>query len=261
MNKFILYEHVSPNGKRYIGITSKKANKRWERGSGYKTNTYFYNAIQKYGWDNFEHNILKTDLSKEEACKLEREYISKYKSNQFQYGYNRSMGGEMEVGWHYNEEQKVKISEATKKAMQDPEIRKKCSKGRLGKPAYNKGKHISEETKEKLRQVNLGNKNPNYGKKRKPLTNEQKQKIRESVKKAMNTLEVKKKISEGVKKSKEGKIQYNKGKKTSKEIKEKISESTKKAMQDPEIRERFLQANREACKRRKERNRLNKEMI
>ena len=223
--------------------------------SGYKTNKHFYNAIQKYGWDNFEHNILKTSLSKSEACKLERYYISKYRSNQYKYGYNRSQGGEMEIGWHYSDEEKEKISKATKKAMQDPEIRKKCSKGRLGKPAYNKGKHLSEETKEKIRQANLGSNNPNYGRKRKPLTEEQKQKIREATKKAMSRPDIKEKQLENTRKVNCNRTSYNKGKHLSEETKKRISENTKKAMNDPIIREKFLQANKEAGKRRKDKNR------
>ena len=56
--------HVSPSKKYYIGITSQAVNKRWKNGKGYKSSPYFYNAIQKYGWNNFEHNILFTDLKK-----------------------------------------------------------------------------------------------------------------------------------------------------------------------------------------------------
>ena len=38
--KFCVYEHVFPNGKRYIGITSKKPEARWENGSGYSKELY-----------------------------------------------------------------------------------------------------------------------------------------------------------------------------------------------------------------------------
>ena len=67
--KFCVYEHIFPNCKRYIGITSKKPMVRWENGKGYtkEHQSAMYYAIQKYGWDNIQHNILFTDLTKQEA--------------------------------------------------------------------------------------------------------------------------------------------------------------------------------------------------
>lgn len=79
--KFIVYEHVNLfNNKRYIGITSQIPEVRWQRGSGYRENTTFFRAIKKYGWDNFEHNILYEGLSNREALEIESTLIKKYKS-------------------------------------------------------------------------------------------------------------------------------------------------------------------------------------
>lgn len=79
--KFIVYEHVNLfNNKRYIGITSQIPEVRWQRGSGYRENTIFFRAIKKYGWDNFEHNILYEGLSNREALEIESTLIKKYKS-------------------------------------------------------------------------------------------------------------------------------------------------------------------------------------
>ena len=63
--KFCVYRHIFPNGKSYIGITSKKPNQRWENGKGYsKTGqNAIYNAIKKYGWDNIKHEILFDNLT------------------------------------------------------------------------------------------------------------------------------------------------------------------------------------------------------
>lgn len=91
---YLVYKHTSPNGKVYIGITRKNPIKRWNNGNGYKQNTHFYNAISKYGWNNIKHEILFDNLTKEEACKKEIELIAEYKSNDPNYGYNRSSGGE-----------------------------------------------------------------------------------------------------------------------------------------------------------------------
>ena len=38
--------HIFPNGKRYIGITSRKPTERWHNGKGYKKQ-FVYKAIKK----------------------------------------------------------------------------------------------------------------------------------------------------------------------------------------------------------------------
>lgn len=124
MDKFFcVYMHISPSQKRYIGLTSKPPKKRWDNGWGYKENNYFMNAIRKYGWKNFDHIIICTGLSKEQASWLEKELISKYKSNIPQYGYNISAGG-FGGGHPTSEETKQKISKA-KKGRPCPEHQKK----------------------------------------------------------------------------------------------------------------------------------------
>ena len=81
------------NNKKYIGITYQKPSLRWRsRGQGYRTCTYFYNAIKKYGWDNFEHKILLENLTEEEAEKKEIELI-KFYGTQVPNGYNIDAGG------------------------------------------------------------------------------------------------------------------------------------------------------------------------
>lgn len=69
-----VYKHTNKiNGKSYIGITSRKPEQRWGKnginyGSVNKTHGCFYDAILKYGWDNFTHDILVEGLSYDEAC-------------------------------------------------------------------------------------------------------------------------------------------------------------------------------------------------
>lgn len=99
MNKpYVLYEHKNKvNGKLYIGIT-KDVSQRWSyNGIYYKPDkgrqSAFWNAIKKYGWDAFEHKILIKNLSFEEACYLEKEYIKKYHTSSKKNGYNISPGG------------------------------------------------------------------------------------------------------------------------------------------------------------------------
>lgn len=94
MKTYLIYKHTNKiNGKCYIGQTCQNPEKRWcKHGSGYKKKQKkFWNAIEKYGWDNFTHDILYTGLTLEEANKLERELIKKY--NSIANGYNISEGG------------------------------------------------------------------------------------------------------------------------------------------------------------------------
>lgn len=95
LKNWLVYEHIFPNGKRYIGITSQQPERRWRKdGKGYSRQPIIFNAIIKYGWDNIIHNIITTNLSHEEACKIERELIAKYRTNEKSYGYNYNAGGD-----------------------------------------------------------------------------------------------------------------------------------------------------------------------
>ena len=106
--EYCVYMHTCPKGRVYIGITRNNPLKRWQNGTGYRTNEYFTRAIKKYGWENFKHEILFTGLSEKEAKEKEIYLIAKYKSNQRKYGYNISSGGESRSGTKLTEEHKEK---------------------------------------------------------------------------------------------------------------------------------------------------------
>ena len=90
---YTLYCHTNKiNGKKYIGITGQKTNLRWGKdGKNYSMQPKFYNAIIKYGWNNFIHEVLLDNLTKQEASNLEQFYIQKY--NTIEEGYNVDPGG------------------------------------------------------------------------------------------------------------------------------------------------------------------------
>lgn len=92
---YTIYMHKNTkNGKVYIGQTIQKPEDRWKNGYGYKTCTLFYNAIKKYGWDNFEHIILaQEEMTQQEADEKESYYIDLYHSRDLNYGYNINDGG------------------------------------------------------------------------------------------------------------------------------------------------------------------------
>ena len=145
---YIVYQHKNKiNGKVYVGITSQKPEQRWgSQGCNYKSSPHFYSAIQKYGWDNFEHNILFTELTKEQACLKEQELIKEYNSMNREFGYNSTSGGDI---FTMNEETKQKISQAmigNQNGLGHP-----CSEEKKEKISNaQKGRKFTEEHKQKL---------------------------------------------------------------------------------------------------------------
>lgn len=153
MNNYTVYKHTSPEGKVYIGITGRTPSRRWHGGSAYRNNPHFYAAIKKYGWENFKHELLAEHLTKEEACATEIRLIKKYNSQDPKRGYNLSPGGDKTtLGYHLTEETRRKISDAAKARHTPP--RTESWKRNLSEAL--RGHEVSEETREKLRQV-LGN--------------------------------------------------------------------------------------------------------
>lgn len=107
-----MYKHTSPSGKVYIGITRQSVENRWKNGFGYESSPHFWNAIQKYGWDSIDHEVLFLNLTCDEACSKEKELIEFYNSTDRRFGYNEKTGGE--IGVVYNEHARKKISESLK---------------------------------------------------------------------------------------------------------------------------------------------------
>ena len=198
-NNYCVYMHTNKiNGKKYIGQTCKKPSKRWGlQGQRYNTCTHFNYAIKKYGWENFEHEILFDGLTSEEANEKEKELIELYKTTNDEFGYNIKYGG--------------------KNGSMPDIVKQKIS-------IANKGKHHSEETKRKLSEANKGKfsgeNHPLYGT---HLTEEQKQRLREANIGKKHSEETKKKMSD----ARKGEKCYWYGKKQSEQSKRKMSEARK----------------------------------
>lgn len=166
------------NNKKYIG--KHKSSKFTEdyKGSG----KYLWNAINKYGWDNFKVEMIEECNSNEELNDKERYWISYYnavKSSEFynitEGGDGRSMFGKDNgmYGKHHSIESRNKISNSIKgennpfygrhHSDKTKEIlRIKSSKYLMGNK-YNLGRKLSEETKKKMSESHKksGNKPPN----------------------------------------------------------------------------------------------------
>ena len=50
MNKYKVYMHICPNGKKYIGITQQDVLKRWNYGNGYKVCKNIRKKAGGYCW-------------------------------------------------------------------------------------------------------------------------------------------------------------------------------------------------------------------
>jgi hypothetical protein len=94
-----IYKHTNRiDGKVYIGQTIQKPEIRWGKcGVNYSGQRLFYRAILKYGWDNFDHEVLEI-ITEASPTKLkavlnnkEVEYIIKFESMRFSKGYNTSL--------------------------------------------------------------------------------------------------------------------------------------------------------------------------
>lgn len=176
---YSVYMHTSPSGKVYIGV-SNNPKRRWgtygapylyKNKNGNYTQSCFANAICKYGWENFKHEIILKNISFSEALYAERYLIKWYKMHHI--SYNMSDGGEyfsgtrgllsdkrkLQIklfmntshpmkGRHHTVESKIKMSKAAKNRQFSEEkkqlIHEKIRKSHLGKC-------FSEETKNKLR--------------------------------------------------------------------------------------------------------------
>ena len=150
-NNYCIYAHISPSNKAYIGITCQKPNRRWHGGSGYREQPKFYNAIKKYGWDNFKHIILFENLTESQACELETKLIEQYDS--IKNGYNQTNGGT--IGYHYkhSEETKLLLSKLRKGVPLNPEHKLKS----IAQLAKNREKRQREvyciETRETFKSI------------------------------------------------------------------------------------------------------------
>ena len=64
------------NNKKYIGITKNTLSRRAGKdGIEYRECPKYWNAIQKYGWENFVCEVLEENLTPDEAKEKEIFYI------------------------------------------------------------------------------------------------------------------------------------------------------------------------------------------
>lgn len=105
-NDYVVYIHKNIlNGKVYVGQTCNLSERWRNNGKNYFNSIKFYNAIKKYGWNNFTHEVVYSNLNKQAADKLEKELIHKYNSiEEDMYEMMRAMKGKSTTGnEHFND--------------------------------------------------------------------------------------------------------------------------------------------------------------
>lgn len=95
METWKIYKHTNKtNGKCYIGQTCRKnPNERWNNGKSYN-GTIFAKAIEKYGWDNFDHEIIEDNILTQEEANEREQYWIEYYGSYGENGYNMTRGGD-----------------------------------------------------------------------------------------------------------------------------------------------------------------------
>lgn len=174
MDTFTIYKLTcSINNKLYVGYTKNTLDKRFTehvRKSKGKTNTKLYNAMRKYGINNFTIEALEITNSKQIALELEIQYIKKL--NTLYEGYNMTIGGDggtTTKDRNLTQEHKNKISEAligVPKSKKHKQSLKDAHADFSGEnnPFY--GKTHSEESIQKIgnREYKSGTDHHRYGK-------------------------------------------------------------------------------------------------
>ena len=164
------------NNKIYIGQTIRNLKYRIKEHERNKsTNKHLNNAINKYGWNNFEFSCIDTANTLEELNLKEIEYIKQYNSNHRDFGYNIEIGGknakpvietlikmsESHLGikqteiWINKRIAKAGSDDAKKYGREKSEEEKELLS--VKSPKYWQGKNRHEETKQKISKTKLKN--------------------------------------------------------------------------------------------------------
>lgn len=126
----IIYKHTSPSGKSYIGQTKYDS---WEKRAGkdlfssYGNCKKFYNAILKYGWENFRHEIVENSLDDtQERLTREQYWINEFDS--IENGYNLRVSEGIEINpqlYRISEEGSIEAIDLYNRGLSLAEVGKK----------------------------------------------------------------------------------------------------------------------------------------
>jgi group I intron endonuclease len=122
------------NSKMYIGKSSDLYNRlsvhRKDLNLNKHYNDHLQNAWNKYGENNFDFSVLEL-INEEFIDSKEIFYIEFYKTNNPQYGYNKTIGGEGATGYKHTEEMKKQIGDSCRGKKWSQETKDRVNKNRI----------------------------------------------------------------------------------------------------------------------------------
>ena len=123
-----IYKISFPNGKCYIGLTTRTIKERWDE-HNYNAKAgdtkCLYKSLRKYNMvDTFQMIVIDTAETEKELCEKEIAHIEIHNSHYKRgYGYNMTDGGEGVIGYRHTEETKRIMSEKSTVYYSDTSIR------------------------------------------------------------------------------------------------------------------------------------------
>jgi len=139
------------NGKSYVGITTRKIARRWYEHCylGNSCGQLLNKAINKYGIDAFEIQVVASAKTIPDLKDLEKQLIVQYQTK-VPNGYNLTDGGDGLTGYRHTEEQKKRNGDAKRGTIHSDETKQKMKDAHLGENNHFYGKSHSEKTKQRI---------------------------------------------------------------------------------------------------------------
>jgi len=139
------------NGKSYVGITTRKIARRWYEHCyvGNSCGQLLNKAINKYGIDAFEIQVVASAKTISDLKELEKQLIVQYQTK-VPNGYNLTDGGDGLTGYRHTEEQKKRNGDAKRGTIHSDKTKQKMKDAHLGENNHFYGKSHSKETKQRI---------------------------------------------------------------------------------------------------------------
>lgn len=156
----VIYKYTSPSGKHYIGQTVRETKRKSEhKRETSKTQTKFGKAIRKYGYENFQYEVLfKLNSNDKIKLKVILDIMEKYlihKFDSFNNGYNLNDGGEGNLGYKHTNKTKETLKITNQKSEEDKKKISDTMKGRVCTEEHKRNMSKNNTNKRKVLQFSL----------------------------------------------------------------------------------------------------------